>query len=119
MSVLKFETYPPDTIVGKAGDQGDAIYFIRSGEIAVLSKPDEQLLTTLKTKDHFGELSMLLKEERTVTTKTLTFCEVLVLERQDFLALKTEFPEINAALSNASSAESDKKAELLLKNIVL
>ena len=119
MSVLRFETYPPNTIVGKTGQLGDAIYFIRSGEIEVLSEADNTTITSLKAKDHFGELSMLLREKRTATTRTMTLCEVLVLDRNAFQVLKDEFPEIKTALSSASGSQSVQRAELLLENIVL
>ncbi len=90
----------------QAGDPGDSLFIIKTGEIELFIKDtagQKIVLTTAQPGDMFGELAMLDSGPRTATALALADCEVLVLDLNDLILLFQRKPEaalhIQAALS--------------------
>lgn len=68
------------------GDEGDLLYVIDEGEIEIYKTKDnkKEVLTTLKSKDVFGELALLYNSKRAATAKALTKCHLWALDRESF-----------------------------------
>ena len=74
---------PEDCIVNQ-GDNTSALYFISSGKCRASFTNFEgrkQNISTLKVGSIFGEISYLLKCQRTATVKSLDYVSILYLPR--------------------------------------
>jgi len=104
----------------QAGDPGDSLFIVRTGQIELFIKDtagQKITLHTAETGDMFGELAMLDSGARTATALALTDSEVLVLDRDDLVMLFRRTPE--AALHMLASLTSlTRKADDLLRTRV-
>jgi hypothetical protein len=114
---LRLKTYPPDMTVTKVGEKGDSIYFISKGVLGVFNDGHKKSLMKLKAGESFGELSLILNEERTANVITNDFCELFSLEKEDFERIKENHKEMKDILKKL--AKNNKMADLLLKGIIL
>jgi len=100
----------------QAGDPGDSLFIVRSGEIELFIKDtagQRIVLTTSEAGDMFGELAMLDTGPRTATALALTDSEVLVLDRDDLILLFQRQPEAALHMLAALSGLTRKADELL------
>lgn len=83
----------PRQVIYEQGERGDALYVIISGEIHLLRSG--QPLIDLHVGDSFGQTSILDGGLRPVTAKTGDEgCEFVRLERQPFMDLMADRPEL-------------------------
>ena len=61
--------WKPHEVIYKAGDDPDGVYLIKEGTV-VLYTPDGLKLNEISDKEIFGESSIILGTQRTVTAKT-------------------------------------------------
>ncbi|XP_011689359.1 PREDICTED: potassium/sodium hyperpolarization-activated cyclic nucleotide-gated channel 1-like isoform X2 [Wasmannia auropunctata] len=81
---LKFELYLPNDVIIKAGSQGDCMFFLSSGTVAVLT-PTGKEMCHLNDGAHFGEVALLVADQRRVASViAIEVCEVYRLDRKDF-----------------------------------
>ena len=95
-------------VIFHAGDPGDALFVIVSGEvkIAVPSESGEEaILTTLREGDVFGELALLDGAPRSATAAALVATETVVLPRDRFRELVATEPVIRDALLASLAGE--------------
>ena len=100
----------------QAGDPGDSLFIIKTGQIELFIKDtagQKIVLTTAQTGDMFGELAMLDTGPRTATALALEDCEVLVLDRSDLILLFQRKPEAALHMLAALSGLTRKADELL------
>ena len=100
----------------QAGDPGDSLFIVRTGEIELFIKDtagQRIVLTTSGAGDMFGELAMLDTGPRTATALALTDSEVLVLDRGDLVLLFQRQPEAALHMLAALSGLTRKADELL------
>jgi NADH dehydrogenase len=96
---IGYEHFDAGEVVVRQGDLGDKLYIVKSGEVEVLkSRADgtEERVATLNAGDSFGEMALLTGARRNATVKSLTPLDVMVVGRDDFLALISSFPELKA-----------------------
>lgn len=91
MSLLHSRTVPAGGHIVTAGERGDAMYFIASGE-AVVDTGGEPVL--LSEGDFFGEMSLVHHQPRSHTVFARSRCRLLVLDRTDFERLSRHHPAI-------------------------
>ncbi|HUE41051.1 MAG TPA: peptidase domain-containing ABC transporter [Chthoniobacterales bacterium] len=96
-SLLQEEHYDfGDTIV-RQDDPADAFYILTNGRArAIKAKPDgeEIPLGVLKPGDSFGEAALAEGGRRTATVRCSTSVDVLRIDRNDFLSLVAQAPEL-------------------------
>jgi len=80
-------------VIIKEGDEGDGMYFILDGEVAVVRESDN-LHITLKAGDFFGEIALLKDGKRTATVISKKRSEMLELTTYDFNKLVRTKPHI-------------------------
>ncbi len=100
----------------QAGDPGDSLFIVRSGEIELFIKDtagQKIVLTAAQSGDMFGELAMLDTGPRTATALALTESQVLVLDRGDLVLLFQRQPEAALHMLAALSGLTRKADELL------
>ncbi|MEP6848555.1 MAG: DUF1003 domain-containing protein [Acidobacteriota bacterium] len=118
--VIDSKTLPAGEIVFNAGDLGDELYIVRSGEVELFVKDtagQKIVLTVAEQNDLFGELSMLDERPRSATAATLMETELLLLDRDDLLLLFQKQPD--AALNMLAAMSSMlRKVDRLLQTRV-
>jgi len=80
----------------KAGQPGESIFVVNSGEIELSIKDNagqKIVLTVARKDDFFGELSLLDNRSRSATAVALTDSELLSLGREDLILLFRKRPE--------------------------
>ncbi len=100
----------------QAGDPGDSLFIIKSGQIELFIKDtvgQKIVLTTAESGDMFGELAMLDSGPRTATALALTDSEVLILDRDDLILLFQRKPEAALNMLAALSGLTRKADDLL------
>ncbi|OXU25307.1 hypothetical protein TSAR_002133 [Trichomalopsis sarcophagae] len=81
---LKPELYLAKDMIIKAGTQGDCMFFLSSGTVAILT-PTGKEVCFLEDGAHFGEVALLVQDQRRVASVVaVEVCEVYRLDRKDF-----------------------------------
>jgi len=83
---------PPEDYVIHEGQIGHEMYFINHGEVQVFSEKDNKVIENMESGAFFGELALLYSVRRTASVKTLTYCELFVLEKNDFSQVMADYP---------------------------
>jgi CRP-like cAMP-binding protein/thioredoxin reductase len=87
---------PRDRKVFEEGDEGDAFYLIRSGQVKVAKRSGDReiVLSYLTAGSFFGETALLSREPRTATVSTIFPTELIRLTRDDFERFLDRYPEL-------------------------
>lgn len=128
--------YAKHQTIFREGDAGQTFYLIIAGSVAIFRiAPDgrETILSILKERDFFGEMSVFDTAVRAASVRTLTDVEVGAIERSDFLALIDRSPRIgrllvmalsdrlraaNALISSTASQDIRSRLASLLLNLM-
>ncbi len=97
-------SFPKGVRVFHEGDESDACYVVRDGDLRVTREhPDGRAiaLATLGPRDIFGELAMLDGGTRSASIETLSECELLALPASDMRRVISDHGEIAAKLISA------------------
>jgi CRP-like cAMP-binding protein len=100
---LRRERFAAKEIVIRQGDHADKFYVIVSGAAEVVNHHTgggDILLGTLGAGDYFGEIGILQNRPRTATVRAVDDLEVLVLEREHFLALSDADHRTGASIAD-------------------
>ena len=87
-----YVTIPGEAVISK-GETGTQMYFISSGCVQV-ELADQTI--QLGSGDIFGEIALLAEVPRTADVCSLGFCELLMLERRDFIPFLNANPDLKA-----------------------
>lgn len=104
----------------QAGDPGDSLFVVRSGEIELYVRDNvgqKIVLTTAQEGDLFGELALLDAGPRTATAVALIESELLVMDRDDLLLLFQKKPDAALHLLAAIGSMTRKADELLRRRV--
>jgi len=74
------------------GEGGVGFFFVESGAVAVTLGGERR--ATLGPGDHFGEIALLDGQPRTAEALAQSDCELMVIDRRDFIPLVKNKPEI-------------------------
>jgi uncharacterized membrane protein len=104
----------------KAGEPGEALYVVRSGEVELFIKDtagQRIALAIVGAGEMFGELALLDRGPRTATAVAMSDTELLELDRDDLLLLFQRSPAAALRLL-AAMGRMTRKADELLKTRV-
>ena len=96
-SCLIGKSVPRGTNIFTKGDPGSSLFAIRKGAVKITVPSvdgHDAVFNLIGSGDIFGEIALLDGRPRTADAVTLVDCELLVIERRDFLPLVREDPEI-------------------------
>ena len=99
-----------------AGEPGDSLFVVRSGEIELYIKDtagQKIVLNVATSGDMFGELALLDSGARTATAVALSDSELLVLDRGDLLLLFQKKPGAALHMLGVMSGMTRKADQLL------
>jgi voltage-gated potassium channel len=100
--LLKPRKFYEGTSIMRAGEPGDCMYFIVSGQVTVqLAQP-----LTIADGSFIGEMALISGAPRTATVTAATDCELLELDLADFRDLAARHPELTTAIV----AEAEKRS---------
>ncbi len=102
MFLLEPKVFVPGERIFKAGDVGDSIYFIHTGEVEIRSA-DGTSLAHLSDGAFFGEMAILTDGPRSATAVATSFCDVHVLHRSSFETVANAHPSFKAHIRNVMS----------------
>ncbi len=95
--------YPAKSTIIYAGDQGDTLYYIIKGSVAVVIEDDsdgkEMILAYLNPGDFVGEMGLFDQEHRSAWIRTKTECEVGEISYAKFIELGHQHPKFLFAIS--------------------
>jgi CRP/FNR family transcriptional regulator, cyclic AMP receptor protein len=95
-------------IIFHAGDPGNALYIIVSGDVKISlpsEEGDEAILATLGPGDVFGELALLDGAPRSATATALLATEAVILPREQFRELVATEPAVRDVLLASLAGE--------------
>jgi hypothetical protein len=119
LMALEPQIFAPDGYIVREGEVGNGIYFISRGTVEITSQDGRETHGTLTSRDYFGDLSLILGERRTASIKSLTYCDVFLLTRDEFERIKREYSEFRDILKEISSEKTEKVAALVLEGVIL
>ena len=119
LTALESKTFTPGSYIANEGELGRSIFFIVEGSVEIISVEKSKSWGTLGEGDYFGYMSLALNEHRTATIKANGFCDLLILGKEDFNRIKSEFPEFNDVLKRVSAERTEQLSELILDGVVL
>ncbi len=99
-ALLKARIYAPKDVIARRGDDADGMYIILSGEVQIAA--DHQRIN-LGSGDFFGELGLLSDRRRSFTATARSRCQLMMLQRADFLHLISESPDIGRMILQIAS----------------
>ena len=95
------------TVVIRRGDQGDCMYFVAAGAVAV-NLPSKRV--ELGVGSFFGELALLENHTRTADVITAKATTLLVHDVADFRALMARHPDLAKAIDNEAARRATENA---------
>lgn len=104
------------SVLFHAGEPGDSLFIVRSGEVELYIKDtagQKIVLTVAREGEMFGELALLDRGARTATALALADSQLLVLDRDDLLLLFQKTPAAALRLLAAMSLMTRRADELL------
>ncbi len=95
-ALLHSKVVPVRYTIVRRGESAEAMYFIISGEVEVDIGMHPR---RLGPGDHFGEIALLKRTQRTATVTAITECQLMSLEVADLDRLLREHPKIHDELT--------------------
>ncbi len=95
------KAYAKNDVVLMEEDAGNALFVIVTGKVKVSRNSGdgrEVILTILGESDFFGEMAILDGLTRSATVTSIDESELFMIQRNDFLNLLYEHPEVSVAL---------------------
>jgi len=104
------------------GDEGSQVYLVVSGTLKALTtseEGDDVVFSILGPGELIGEVAFLGNHERTATVTGLTACELMAIDRRDFLAFLKRHPEASITLLAVLAARLKRVSELVEDTLFL
>lgn len=103
MVELKSRIFIPDERVFRAGDIGDALYFIESGQIDIVGA-DGQHIASLGEGNFFGEMALISDQPRLATAVAAGYCDLYSLSREAFERVANGYPDFRHEIARVMDA---------------
>ncbi|RHY01209.1 hypothetical protein DYB36_000253 [Aphanomyces astaci] len=96
IDLMETQSLPTNYLVCSKGEQGEEMYFVQSGVLAVLI--NEIKVRELRKGGFFGELSLFTNQVRTANVVTSTFCIVHKLSRSHVRRVLRAYPQFETQI---------------------
>ncbi|HBD96241.1 MAG: hypothetical protein A2015_10160 [Spirochaetes bacterium GWF1_31_7] len=93
VQILEPLIFLPDDYIIRQEEYGECMYFLNSGDIEVLVNGIR--VAMLGPGSPFGETALIQGEKRTASIRTLNYCDVYKLSKQDFDILRSKYPDFD------------------------
>ena len=96
MPTIEHRTYPPRTMIQRAGEAGDGLYIVLTGRVCVMhedSSGHALIAGAVGPNDFFGELGLMDDELCAASVRSEERCDVLFIPRRTVLECLEENPK--------------------------
>ncbi len=98
--------YPPKYTLFNEGDDGDALYIVKSGEVEIFHPPEEEgdfpkKVATIGEGSFFGEMALVSDAPRNASAVTTKESEIFLLNKDDFNNLVNNNSHLAEQISTA------------------
>ena len=93
----KQKRYDAGATIFSKGDPGSALYFVCEGTVQLSARSQDgkdAVFNLAKEGDFFGEIALLDGRPRTADASALTSCELILIERRDFIPIVEQYPDL-------------------------
>lgn len=114
LKYAKVLAYKRGATIFSRGDLGDRLYAVRKGSVRIsISGPDGRGATfnLIHSNEFFGEIALLDGQMRTANAIAHTDCELLAIERRDFLPFLERHPKLASNLIQLLCARLRRTSE--------
>jgi CRP-like cAMP-binding protein len=104
------------------GDQGAQVYVLISGKLKALTTSDEGddvVFSILGPGEVLGEIALLGGTPRTATVTAIDPCELLIIDRRDFIAFVRNHPDVAIKLLDVLAQRLKRVSELVEDTLFL
>ena len=122
VAYMRVARYPARTVLFSKGDPGSSMMLVLRGRVKICTHSEdgrELVLNLINPGEIFGEIALLDGSARTADAVTLDECELLVLERRDFIPFLGRHPEANMRLYSVLCERVRRTSELLEEALFL
>ncbi len=105
-TITEERSVEPGEFLFREGDQGDSMFFVVAGTVAVLKDGPEGTtveLAEIGPPEVLGEMALFEDEPRSATLCTRQETTLLVISRDDFQEIMHEYPQVGASASRILS----------------
>jgi len=95
----------PDKYVIKEGDIGKEMYFVGHGLLQVFVENVGDI-AEIDRGSFFGEMALMEETPRTASVKSLTYCNLYKLDKDNFLKIMDEFEELSEKINEVRLSRS-------------
>jgi hypothetical protein len=92
---IKPRILPPNDYIIREEHIGQEMYFIKRGEVEAFSEKTGRVYRQMSAGSFFGEIALIYSSRRTASVKTLTYCELFVLYKDDFEQVLNNYPQFS------------------------
>lgn len=100
----------PGEEVFKAGDPGEAMYFIERGMIEIIGAGGETIVK-LDEGSFFGEMAIFHNRPRSASARAMVYSELYRLDRHSFKRAMTQHPEFAKGIQEIISQREKERSE--------
>ncbi|MEK7244800.1 MAG: Crp/Fnr family transcriptional regulator [Pseudomonadota bacterium] len=107
LALARLTRYAPREIVWRKGDYGNGMMAVLAGHVKLGAREasgKEFAFGIVKPGEIFGEIALLDGHERSVDATALDACEILFIDRRDFIPFLADHPDISIRLMTALCA---------------
>ena len=104
------------------GDHSEEVYVIASGKLKVLTtsaEGDDVVFSILGPGEVFGEVALLGAISRTASVSAIEDCQLLVIDRRDFMSFLRTNPEVSVRLLSVLAIRLKLVSELVEDTLFL
>ena len=108
---LDVQIYQPEDHLVSQGEEPEKLFFISNGQCRVYVRDQEgndEEVNVISDGNLFGEIAMLNKCQRTATVKTVNYCTIASITKQEFEDICIQYPYTQGKLKEGMRKYSDK-----------
>ena len=96
VSFMRVERYPARRVLVRKGDPGTSMMVVLEGRVQICTRSEEGrefVVNIINPGEVFGEIALLDGSDRTADAVTMDPCELMILERRDFVPFLRAHPD--------------------------
>ncbi len=116
LALARVARHAPRATIWRKGDPGNGMMAVLAGHVklgALAASGREFTFGIVKPGEIFGEIALLDGQERAVDATALDACEILFIDRRDFIPFLADHPDISIRLMTALCARLRRTSQMV------